>query len=101
MAAAWLRYHAEDACLTLRIHAQPNAGSTGAAGLHGDALKIRIAAPAADDRANAALLAWLADALAVPRSALRLKSGKTSRRKVVEIRPADAQLITRAAALAA
>lgn len=100
MAAAWFRYHADDACLTLRIHAQPNARSTGAAGLHGDALKIRVAAPAADDRANTALLAWLADALAVPRSTLRLKSGKTARRKVVEIRPADAQLITRAAALA-
>jgi uncharacterized protein (TIGR00251 family) len=101
MAAAWFRCHADDACLTLRIHAQPNARSTGAAGLHGDALKIRVAAPAADDRANAALLAWLADALAVPRSTLRLKSGKTARRKVVEIRPAGAQLIARAAALAA
>lgn len=101
MAAEWFRYHADDACLTLRIHAQPNARSTGTAGLHGDALKIRIAAPAADDRANAALLAWLADALVVPRSTLRLKSGKTSRRKVIEIRPASAQLVSRAAALAA
>lgn len=101
MTAEWLRFHAEEACLTLRIHAQPNAKTTAAGGLHGDALKLRIAAPAIDDRANVALLAWLAVTLDVPRSALRIKSGGTGRRKIVEIRPADARLLARAAALAA
>lgn len=100
MTAAWLRYHAEDACLTLRIHAQPNAKTTTANGLHGDALKLRIAAPAVDDKANAALLGWLAAALDVPRSSLRIKTGSTTRRKIVEIRPADARLLSRAESLA-
>lgn len=100
MTAAWLRYSAEHASLTLRIHAQPNAKTTTAAGLHGDALKLRIAAPAVDDKANAALLAWLATALDVPRSALRIKAGAATRRKIVEIRPADARLLMRAESLA-
>lgn len=100
MTAAWFRYHADNGCLTLRIHAQPNARSTAMAGLHGDALKIRIAAPAADNRANAVLLAWLADTLEIPRSTLRLKSGHIARRKIVEIRPADARVLARVAALA-
>lgn len=97
--SGWLRFHTESARLTLQIHAQPNAKSTGAAGLHGDALKVRIAAPALDDKANTALLAWLADVLNLPRSALKIRSGATARRKVVEIQPADAALAVRAAAL--
>lgn len=96
----WLRHDAALSRLLLRIHAQPGAKSSGAAGLHGDALKIRIAAPAVDDKANAALLAWLAGRLDVPRGSLRLKSGAAARRKVVEISPADSALAAKAAALA-
>ena len=96
----WLRFHAESACLTLQIHAQPNAKSTGVAGLHGDALKVRIAAPALDDTANTALLALLGTALNLPRAVLKIRSGATSRRKVVEIQPADAVIAARAARLA-
>lgn len=101
MSAAWLRFNAATSRLTLQIHAQPNAKTTEAAGLHGDALKIRIAAPATDDKANAALIIWLAAALDLPRRTLNIKSGATSRRKVVEIQPADAATAARAAGLAA
>ncbi len=100
MSAGWLRFQPETARLTLQIHAQPNAKSTGAAGLHGDALKVRIAAPAVDDKANAALMAWLAAALQLPRGAIRIRTGESSRRKVVEIQPSDAATAARAAALA-
>jgi uncharacterized protein (TIGR00251 family) len=100
MTAGWLRYQAEISRLTLQIHAQPNAKSTGANGFHGDALKVRIAAPATDDKANAALLIWLAETLKLPLSVLKIRSGATSRRKVVEIKPADAVIAARAAALA-
>lgn len=96
----WLRFQAETSRLTLQIHAQPNAKSTGAAGFHGDALKVRIAAPATDDKANAALLVWLAETLKLPRSVLKIRSGATSRRKVVEIQPADAVIAAKAAELA-
>jgi len=100
MSDGWHRYQAGTARLTLQIHAQPNAKTTGAAGLHGDALKVRIAAPAVDDKANAMLLAWLAAALQLPRNALNIRSGATSRRKVVEIQPANAAIAARAASLA-
>jgi uncharacterized protein (TIGR00251 family) len=53
------------------------------AGVYGDALKIRLAAPAIDGRANAALLEFVAQRLGLPRSAVELKSGQTSRRKVL------------------
>ncbi len=96
----WYRYDAAAARLTLHIHARPNARTTGAAGLHGDALKVHIAAPAVDDKANAALIAWLAKSLELPRSALRLKSGASGRRKVIEAQPASAAVAARAAALA-
>lgn len=100
MTGSWLRYDPVAARLTLHIHAQPNARTTGAAGLYGDALKVRIAAPAVDDKANAALLAWLAGVLELPRGALHLKSGATGRRKTVAAQPADAAAAARAAALA-
>lgn len=100
MTATWLRFQADASRLTLRVHAQPNAKTTGAAGLYGDALKVRIAAPAVDDKANTALLAWLATALKLPRGALQLKAGATSRRKVIEIHPVSSAVAARAAALA-
>lgn len=100
MTASWWRHDPAAARLTLHLHVQPKARTTGVAGLYGDALKVRIAAPAVDDKANAALLAWLASVLQLPRSALRLKSGATARRKTIEAQPADAAAAARAAALA-
>ena len=98
--APWLQYDADRQTLTLRIHAQPNARGSGAAGLHGDALKLRIAAPAVDDKANTALLRWIAAALELPPAAVTLKSGHSARRKVVVIAPATTAVARRAAALA-
>lgn len=90
-ADGWLRRHA-DGGATLTLHIQPGAKKTEVAGVHGDALKLRLAAPPVDGKANAALLAFLAERLDLPKSALTLKSGQASRRKVVEIAataPAD------------
>lgn len=67
----------------LTLHIQPGAKKTEIAGEHGDALKIRLAAPPVDGKANACLLAFLAECLGLPKSAVSLKSGQTSRRKVV------------------
>lgn len=63
------------------MHAQPGARRTGTAGLHGDALKIRVAAPALEDRANEALIEFLADRFGVPRRSVELLSGARSRMK--------------------
>lgn len=79
----WLRMHQGSATLTL--HIQPGAKKSEVAGLHGDALKIRLAAPPVDGKANAALIEFVADRLGVPKSAVCLKSGQTSRRKVLEV----------------
>jgi len=64
---------------------QPNARRSEIAGFHGDALKVRIAAPAADNKANAELIEFLSKTLEVSKSAIAIRRGDTSRRKVVEI----------------
>jgi len=71
--------------VTLTLHIQPGAKKTEVAGPHGDALKIRLAAPPVDGKANAALIEFVADRLGLPKSAVTLKSGQTSRRKVLEV----------------
>ena len=93
----WFRA-AGDGRITLTLHIQPGAKKTEFAGLHGDALKIRLAAPPVDGKANEALLRFLADHLGLPRSAVTLKSGQSARRKVVELTGARPETI---AALAA
>lgn len=74
-----------DGSLALSLHVQPGARTTGIVGLHGDRLKVRLAAPPVDGRANKALLAWLADLFGVPRSAVELTRGASSRQKTVRV----------------
>ncbi|MGH7512150.1 MAG: DUF167 domain-containing protein [Gemmatimonadales bacterium] len=69
----------------LRLHVQPRASRTEIAGRHGDALKVRLAAPPVEGAANEALVRFLADRLGVPRSALRLESGAGRRAKVIAV----------------
>jgi uncharacterized protein (TIGR00251 family) len=71
--------------VVLTLHIQPGAKKTGIVGLHGEALKIRLAAPPVDGKANAALLAFLAERLNVPKARLELVSGETSRAKRVKV----------------
>jgi uncharacterized protein (TIGR00251 family) len=70
----------------LTLHVQPRASRTGLAGLHGEAIKVRLAAPPVDGAANAELVRFLAELLGVPRSAVEIVSGRTGRRKVVLVR---------------
>ena len=83
----WLRV-AADGRITLTLHIQPGAKKTEFAGRHGDALKIRLAAPPVDGKANEALIRFIGETLGLPRAAVSLKSGQTSRRKVLEIQGA-------------
>jgi len=73
----------------LQLHVQPRAGRTEVTGEHGGALRIRVAAPPVDGAANEALQRFLADRLALPRSRLRMVTGATGRRKVMEVDGAD------------
>jgi uncharacterized protein (TIGR00251 family) len=88
-------YTKQDGALLLALHIQPGAKKSGVAGRHGDALKIRLAAPPVDGKANAALLDFLSRWLHIPKSALCLKSGQTSRRKVVRVEGVDAEELAR------
>lgn len=81
--AEWLRVG--DGRITLTLHIQPGAKKTEVAGLYGDALKIRLAAPPVDGKANAALIEFVAERLGVAKSTVSLKTGQTSRRKVLEV----------------
>jgi len=65
------------------VHVQPNAANTGYAGMHGDALKFRVAAPPVEGAANEALCAFLAERLEIPRSAVAIQAGHGARRKRV------------------
>lgn len=69
----------------LDIRVQPGARRSEVAGLHAGRLKIRIAAPAIEGRANDALVAFLAEALGVPRQAVRVLKGGHSRDKAVAV----------------
>jgi uncharacterized protein len=71
--------------VTLRLHIQPGAKKTEVVGMHGEALKIRLAAPPVDGKANACLIAFLADRLGVARSTISLVSGDSSRAKRVHV----------------
>jgi len=75
----------EDGRVLLNLHIQPNASKTGVAGLHGDALKIKIAAPPADHQANDKLLEFLRKSFKVAKNQVVLRHGEHSRQKVVEI----------------
>jgi uncharacterized protein len=79
----WLQNQGTHCILTL--HIQPGAKKTDIAGEHGDALKIRLSAPPVEGKANAALISFLAKVLRLPKVAVRLKSGDTSRHKRIEI----------------
>jgi uncharacterized protein len=76
---------ATTAGIRLRLHIQPRAATTELAGVHGGALKVRVAAPPVDGAANEALVRFLAEQLDVPRSAVRVESGAASRAKVVAV----------------
>ena len=75
--------------LQMTVHVQPGAKTTSCAGVHGDALKIRLAAPPVDGKANQALIAWLAKTLGCPQNAIELLRGQTSRRKTLAISCGD------------
>ena len=72
--------------VVLTVHVQPKASRTEYVGIHGDALKIRIAAPPFDGAANDELVRFLADCCAVPSASISILAGAKSRAKRVLIK---------------
>ncbi len=87
--SGWHRPAPEQGGVILSLHVQPQARRTEIAGIHGEALKVRVAAPALDNRANEALLAFVAGCFGVPRREVTLLSGEKSREKRVLVRAAS------------
>jgi uncharacterized protein len=69
----------------LRLRVAPGATRAGVVGRHGDAWKVRVAAPAEGGRANDAVVRLLAETCSLPRSAVTLVSGHGARDKIVEL----------------
>jgi uncharacterized protein len=69
----------------ISVRVQPRASKNEIAGVIDGALKIRLTAPAIENRANAALIEFLADLLKTSKSAVRIQSGEQNRNKRVEI----------------
>ena len=67
------------------VFVQPGATRAGVVGVHIDAVRIKVTAPADRGKANDAVCALLATTLGVPRSAVRIELGQTSRRKRVRV----------------
>ena len=81
--SAWCRLEGE--ALLLTLHVQPGAKQSEVAGLHDDALKIRLAAPPVEGRANEALLHFIAGRFEVEPRQVELLRGSQSRHKVVKV----------------
>jgi uncharacterized protein (TIGR00251 family) len=82
-----------DGAVIFSVRVQPRASKDEIAGEMGGALKIRLRAPAVEDRANEALIDFLAVLLKTPRSAVSILSGERSRVKRIEIRGVTGQQI--------
>ena len=69
----------------IRVYVQPRASKTAVTGMHGDSIRIRLAAPPVDNAANEALIEFVARQLGLAKHSVRVVGGQTSRRKLIEI----------------
>jgi uncharacterized protein len=77
----------------LTVHVQPNSSRTECVGMHGDALKIRLAARPIDGAANDELIRFIAEQCMVPRAHVRLQAGAEARRKRLCVQGITAQAL--------
>lgn len=87
-----------DPTLKLAIHVVPGARRTEVVGAHGEALRVRLAAPPVDGKANAELIAWAARAFGLPRARVELLHGAGSRQKLLGLQLDSADALARARA---
>jgi len=88
-----LEVQEREGAVIFSLRVQPRASKDEIAGELGGALKVRLRAPAVEDRANEALVEFLSELLKRPRSAVRILSGERSRTKRVEIHGVTRQQI--------
>ena len=78
-------YSEKDGNLTIKIKAVPNSSKNEICGLYDDALKVKLKAPAVENKANEELVKFIAKSLKLPKSSVVLKSGNTSKLKILYI----------------
>ena len=81
----------------LTLHIQPNARVTAIATRHGDALKVKVAAPAVEDCANRKLIDFLHQWFKLPILDITIKQGVRGRRKIVELNNAGPAVVAKLA----
>lgn len=91
--AGWWKGGSNGGKITLILQVQPNARHSSVAGVYGDALKLKIAAPAVEDKANRALIDFLHQWFKLPLSQISIRQGSRGRRKIVELAHCDADTI--------
>jgi uncharacterized protein (TIGR00251 family) len=93
---SWYQCEPQRGLLILHVHVQPNARRTQIAGVHGSRLKLRVAAPAAEGKANALLVGFLAQLFDLPGAQVMIRRGLHGHTKTVEIHGQAACLLARA-----
>ncbi len=83
---------------TLNVRVHPGARHNAITGIHDGAVKISLTTPPTDGRANAALIAFLAAHLNIPRAAITLVTGATSRSKTLHLEGLTPNALTAALA---
>jgi uncharacterized protein (TIGR00251 family) len=90
-----LEFQEKEDKVIFEVRVQPRASRDEVAGVYGGALKIRLRAPALENKANEALVEFLAELLKRPKSAVRILGGERSRTKRIEILGATKQDVLR------
>jgi hypothetical protein len=80
-----IRIHQQGDAVTFAVKVHPRARREGICGMVGDALKLDLTAPPVEGRANEACIRFFAELFEVPRSAVTIASGASSRNKVVRV----------------
>jgi len=88
-----LELRAQEGSVIFPVRVQPRASKDEIAGVMDGALKVRLRAPALEDRANESLCEYLAELLKTPKAAVRILSGHHSRSKRVEVRGVTQQQV--------
>lgn len=88
----WARYDAKTDLWTLQIHVQPGARTNQVVGEHGGSLKLKIAAPAVDNKANICLAGFIAELWGVAQRQVSLVRGEGSRQKTVTVHGAGGDI---------
>lgn len=91
MSAPWLRSTAAE--VTIDVLVQPRASRPKVGPVHGDRIKLAVTSPPVDGEANAAVIELLSKVLEVPRGALEVSAGASSRRKTIRVRGLPAEQV--------